>query len=116
MIINMNVNPTEEKIDHGVKRIQGCGFQAHLTRGEERAVIGVVGKSEKHRGELEALQAAPGVEEIIRITHPFKLASRNFRPEGSVAELSKDVSIGGTEIVAAAGPCAVESPRPTGRI
>src|ERR1700691_6077269 len=109
MIINMNVNATEEQIDHVVKRIQECGFQAHLSRGEERAVIGVVGKSEKHRGELEALQAAPGVEEIIRITHPFKLASRNFRPEGSVVELGKGVSIGGTEIVAAAGPCAVES-------
>src|SRR5580658_10913720 len=109
MIINMNVNATEEQIDHVVKRIQECGFQAHLSRGEERAVIGVVGKSEKHRGELEALQAAPGVEEIIRISHPFKLASRNFRPEGSVIELGKGVTIGGPEIVATGGPCAVES-------
>jgi 3-deoxy-7-phosphoheptulonate synthase len=116
MIINMNVNATEEQIDHVVKRIQECGFQAHLSRGEERTVIGVVGKSEKHRGELEALQAAPGVEEIIRITHPFKLASRNFRPEGSVVELGKGVSIGGTEIVAAAGPCAVESAAQIGEI
>ena len=116
MIINMNVNATEEQINHVVKRIQECGFQAHLSRGEERAVIGVVGKSEKHRGELEALQAAPGVEEIIRITHPFKLASRNFRPEGSVVELGKGVSIGGTEIVAAAGPCAVESAAQIGEI
>jgi 3-deoxy-7-phosphoheptulonate synthase len=116
MIINMAVNATEEQIDHVVKRIQECGFQAHLSRGEERAVIGVVGKSERHRGELEALQAAPGVEEIIRITHPFKLASRNFRPEGSVVELGKGVSIGGTEIVAAAGPCAVESAAQIGEI
>lgn len=116
MIINMDVHATEEQIDHVVKRIQECGFQAHLSRGEERAVIGVVGKSEKHRGELEALQAAPGVEEIIRITHPFKLASRNFRPEGSVVELGKGVSIGGTEIVAAAGPCAVESAAQIGEI
>src|SRR5277367_3233605 len=116
MIINMAVNATEEQIDHVVKRIQECGFQAHLSRGEERAVIGVVGKSEKHRGELEALQAAPGVEEIIRITHPFKLASRNFRPEGSVVELGRGVSVGGTEIVAAAGPCAVESAAQIGEI
>jgi 3-deoxy-7-phosphoheptulonate synthase len=116
MIINMAVNATEGQIDHVVKRIQECGFQAHLSRGEERAVIGVVGKSEKHRGELEALQAAPGVEEIIRITHPFKLASRNFRPEGSVVDLGKGVSIGGTEIVAAAGPCAVESAAQIGEI
>jgi 3-deoxy-7-phosphoheptulonate synthase len=116
MIINMAINATEEQIDHVVKRIQECGFQAHLSRGEERAVIGVVGKSEKHRGELEALQAAPGVEEIIRISHPFKLASRNFRPEGSVVELGKGVTIGGAEIVAAAGPCAVESAAQIGEI
>jgi 3-deoxy-7-phosphoheptulonate synthase len=116
MIINMAENATEEQIDHVVKRIQECGFQAHLSRGEERAVIGVVGKSEQHRGELEALRAAPGVEEIIRITHPFKLASRNFRPEGSIVELGKGVSIGGPEVVAAAGPCAVESAAQIGEI
>jgi 3-deoxy-7-phosphoheptulonate synthase len=73
-------------------------------------VIGVVGRSEQHQSQLEALLAAPGVEEIIRITHPFKLASRNFRPEGSIIELGKGVSIGGTEVIVAAGPCAVESP------
>ena len=116
MIINMAVDATEEQIDHVVKRIQECGFNAHLSRGEERAVIGVVGKSEKHRGELEALQAAPGVEEIIRISHPFKLASRNFRPEGSVIELGKGITIGGPEIVAAGGPCAVESAAQIGEI
>ncbi len=116
MIINMAVDATEEQIDHVVKRIRECGCNAHLSRGEERAVIGVVGKSEKHRGELEALQAAPGVEEIIRISHPFKLASRNFRPEGSVILLGEGVTIGGTEIVAAAGPCAVESAAQIGEI
>jgi 3-deoxy-7-phosphoheptulonate synthase len=116
MIINMAVDATEEQIDHVVKRIQECGFNAHLSRGEERAVIGVVGKNEKHRGELEALRAAPGVEEIIRISHPFKLASRNFRPDGSVIELGKGITIGGPEIVAAGGPCAVESAAQIGEI
>ncbi|MGA8982296.1 MAG: hypothetical protein WB470_06475, partial [Candidatus Acidiferrales bacterium] len=99
MIINMAVGATEEQIEHVVKRIEECGFNAHLSRGEERTVIGVVGKSEKHRGELEALQAAAGVEEIIRVSHPFKLASRNFRPAGSVIELGDGVTIGGPEIV-----------------
>jgi 3-deoxy-7-phosphoheptulonate synthase len=68
-----------------------------------------VGRSEQHQSELEALVAAPGVEEIIRISHPFKLASRNFRPDGSIVELGKGVSIGGTEVIVGAGPCAVES-------
>ena len=109
MIVNMAVGATEEQINHVVARIKECGCEAHLSRGEERTVIGVVGKSDQHRSELEALFAAPGVEEIIRISHPFKLASRNFRPEGSIIDLGKGVSIGGPEVVVAAGPCAVES-------
>ncbi len=109
MIVNMAVGATEAQINHVVARIKECGFEAHLSRGEERTVIGVVGKSDQHRSELEALCAAPGVEEIIRIWHPFKLASRNFRPEGTIIDLGKGVSIGGTEVIVAAGPCAVES-------
>jgi 3-deoxy-7-phosphoheptulonate synthase len=110
MIVNMAQDATEEQINHVVERIRECGCHAHLSRGEERTVIGVVGRSEQHQSQLEALLAAPGVEEIIRITHPFKLASRNFRPEGSIIELGKGVSIGGTEVIVAAGPCAVETP------
>jgi len=109
MIVNMTQGATEEQINHVVERIKECGCQAHMSRGEERTVIGVVGRSEQHQSELEALVAAPGVEEIIRISHPFKLASRNFRPEGSIVELGRNVSIGGTEVIVGAGPCAVES-------
>ena len=116
MIVNMATNATEEQIDHVVVRIKECGCQAHLSRGEERTVIGVVGRSEQHQSELEALLAAPGVDEIIRISHPFKLASRNFRPEGSIVELGKGVSIGGVEVIVAAGPCAVESAEQIGEI
>ena len=110
MIVNMLGGATEEQINHVVDRIKECGFQAHLIRGEERTVIGIVGNSDKHRSELEALQSAPGVEDIVRISHPFKLAARSCRPEGSVLDLGKGVTIGGTEVVVAAGPCAVETP------
>ena len=109
MIVNMSNHATEEQINHVVTRIKECGFQAHLIRGEERTVIGVVGNSSKRRSELEALRAAPGVEELVPISHPFKLASRSCRPEGSVIDVGKGVAIGGTEVVVAAGPCAVES-------
>src|SRR3984957_12637141 len=109
MIVNMFSDATKEQIDHVVERIKECGFQAHLIRGEERTVIGVVGDSNKHRSELEALESAPGVEELVRISHPFKLAARSCRPEGSVLDLGKGVTIGGKEVVVAAGPCAVES-------
>src|SRR6202043_946630 len=109
MIVNMFSDATKEQIDHVVERIKECGFQAHLIRGEERTVIGIVGNSNKHRPELEALRAAPGVEELVVISHPFKLAARSCRPEGTILDLGKGVTIGGTDVVVAAGPCAVES-------
>jgi len=116
MIVNMAVGATEEQIQHVIDRIKECGFQAHLSRGEERTVIGVVGKGERHRSELEPLRAAPGVEELILISHPFKLASRNFNPQGSVIDLGKGVFVGGPVVVVAAGPCAVESAEQVGEI
>ena len=109
MIVNMFGNATEEQINHVIDRIKECGFQPHISRGEERIVIGVVGKSNENRAQLEALRAAPGVEDLIPISHPFKLAARTWRPEGSVIDVGKSVALGGAEVIVAAGPCAVES-------
>ncbi len=109
MILNMSSQATEDQINHVMDRIKELGCQAHVSRGEERTVIGVVGNTQQHWNELEALRSAPGVEELIRIQHPFKLASRRMRPEGSIISLGKGVTVGGTEVVAAGGPCAVES-------
>ncbi len=110
MIFNMLGDATEQQINHIVDRIKECGFEAHLIRGKERTVIGVVGNSDRKREELLALSSAPGVEEIVRISHPFKLAARSCRPEGSLLDLGRGVTIGGNAVVVAAGPCAVESP------
>src|SRR3984885_9783090 len=110
MLIKMATNATKEQIQHVVERIRECGFQPHLSEGEERTVIGVVGKSDSaRRSEVEALRATPGVDEIIPIANPFKLASRTMRPEGSILDLGKGVTIGGTQVIVGAGPCAVES-------
>ena len=109
MIINMRAGATQAEINHIIDRIKECGFQAHVIQGEERSVIGVVGDSNKHRNELEALVAAPGVEEIVKISHPFKLAARLTRPEGSIFDLGRGATVGGNSVVVAAGPCAVES-------
>ncbi len=109
MIFNMLGEASEQQINHIVDRIKECGFEAHLIRGKERTVIGVVGNSDRKREELLALSSAPGVEEIVRISHPFKLAARSCRPEGSQLDLGKGVTIGGSAVVVAAGPCAVES-------
>jgi len=108
MLIKMMARAEEEQVAHVIERIQECGCQAHLSRGVERTVIGVVGNTYEHRNELEALLAAPGVEEVIPIAHPFKLVSRDFRQERTVVDVS-GVRIGGDELVVMAGPCSVES-------
>src|SRR6202166_3354047 len=107
MIVNMSRNATQEQIDHVVERIKECGYQAHVISGAERTVIGAVGSSGR-RGELEALQAAPGVEELVPISQPFKLVSRQLRPERTVVNVG-GVSIGGEHWIVMAGPCSVES-------
>jgi len=109
MLFNMHSEATEEQINHIVTRIKECGYEAHLIRGKERTVIGVVGNSGRHRSELEALSSAPGVEDIVKISHPFKLSARSMRPEGSLIDLGRGVIVGGREVIVAAGPCAVES-------
>lgn len=108
MIFNMSSEATEEQIEHVVERIRELGFQAHLIRGAERTVIGAVGKND-NRPELEALRAAPGVAAVVPISHPFKLVSREIKPETSVVEVGGAVRIGGDAVVVIAGPCSVES-------
>jgi len=92
MIFNMLGAATDKDIDHIVERIKECGYEAHLIRGKERTVIGVVGNSDRRREELLALSSAPGVEEIVRISHPYKLAARSMRP-GAVESPEQIASI-----------------------
>src|SRR4026209_383127 len=78
MIVNMLNNATPDEINHIIERIKECGFQAHVVAGAERTIIGAIGNSGR-RSEIEALRAAPGVAEVIQISHPFKLVSRQLR-------------------------------------
>ena len=107
MIVNMAGTATPEEIDHIIDRIKECGFQAHVIHGAERTVIGAVGSSNR-RSEIEALRAAPGVAEVIQISHPFKLVSRQLRQASTVIDV-RGVKVGGEELVVIAGPCSVES-------
>ena len=107
MIVNMKRSATSEEIDHVIERIKECGFQAHVVRGEERTIIGAIGSSGR-RSEIEALRAAPGVAEVIQISHPFKLVSRQLREACTVVDVG-GVKIGGGDLVIIAGPCSVES-------
>ncbi len=107
MIVNMSNTATAEEINHVIERIKECGYQAHVIQGAERTVIGAIG-SNGRRSEIEALRAAPGVEEVIEIAHPFKLVSRQLRQQRTVVDVH-GVKIGGGDLVVMAGPCSVES-------
>ena len=106
MIVNMSEKATEEQITHIIERIREAGYQPHVTRGVERTIVAAVGSGRRH--EIEALQVAPGVENVVAIAQPFKLVSRQVKPERSIVNV-RGVRIGGSEIVIIAGPCSVES-------
>lgn len=107
MIINMSAEATEKEIEHVIERVKECGYQTHVSRGTEHTIIGAVG-SDGRRNELEALRAAPGVEDIIPITQPFKLVSQQVKHGRTIADV-RGVKIGGSNLVVMAGPCSVES-------
>jgi 3-deoxy-7-phosphoheptulonate synthase len=106
MIVNMSEKATEQEINHVIERIREAGYQPHVTRGTERTIVAAVGSGRRH--EIEALQVAPGVDNVVAIAQPFKLVSRQVKPERTVVKIN-GVSIGGPEIVVIAGPCSVES-------
>ncbi len=106
MIVNMSEKATEQEINHVIERIREAGYQPHVTRGTERTIVAAVGAGRRH--EIEALQVAPGVDNVVPIAQPFKLVSRQVRPERSVVRID-GVAIGGPEVVVIAGPCSVES-------
>jgi 3-deoxy-7-phosphoheptulonate synthase len=108
MVIVMHEGATEEQIQHVIDRVVSSGFDVHRSTGASHTVLGAVGvhRDFDHR-DFELLE---GVREVVRITQPFKLASRQFKPQGTVIDLGRGVKIGGDEIVVAAGPCSVESP------
>src|SRR5215467_4417664 len=107
MVIVMQEGATDAQIQHVIDRLIASGFDVHRSTGASHTVLGAVGvhRDFDHR-DFELLD---GVREVMRITQPFKLASRQFRPEGTIVDLGRSVKIGGPEVVVAAGPCSVES-------
>src|SRR5258708_32318865 len=101
MVINMASNSTEAELQHVIERIKELGFTPHVTRGAERAIVAAVG-SGGNRTALEALKAAPGVEDVVPIAHPFKLVSRQT-PSGRTRVQVGDVYIVRDQTVGIAG-------------
>src|ERR1700730_3198761 len=106
MIIVLRPDSTAAQIEHVEERIRELGFKAHVSRGELRTIIGVIGDENKLHA--EPLQAIPGVEQVLPILKPFKLASREFKKSDSVVQVGR-TKIGGGFLGMIAGPCAVES-------
>jgi 3-deoxy-7-phosphoheptulonate synthase len=107
MVVVMHPGSSDEQIQHVIDRLVGSGFDVHRSTGETHTVLGAVGVHPDF--DTRDIELLDGVREVVRITQPYKLASRAFRPEGTIVDVGKGVRIGGTEVVVAAGPCAVES-------
>jgi len=108
MIVVMSKDCGDKEAAEVIRRLEAAGVTAHLSRGVERTVIGVLGTSPALLELRDTLQLLPGVEQVVPITKPYKLSSREFQPENTVIKLGEH-SIGGDELVVMAGPCAVET-------
>jgi 3-deoxy-7-phosphoheptulonate synthase len=108
MVVVMQEGATEAQIQSAINKLMEMGFDIHRSTGARQTVLGAVGAIvDFDTRDIELLE---GVAEVVRISAPYKLASRHFRPEGSVVQLGKGVAVGGEQIVMMAGPCSVESP------
>src|SRR5512137_2152310 len=107
MIIVMKKSATDSQIDRVVEWIESVGYRAHLSRGTEKTIIGAVGDA-RSREQIKTVAHLAGVEIVVPILKPYKLASREFRETDTIVRVG-DVEIGGPRFVVMAGPCAVET-------
>jgi 3-deoxy-7-phosphoheptulonate synthase len=107
MIVAMQETASEEQIQQVIERLIGMGFEVHRSTGERQTVLGAVGA--RHEFDIRDIEVLPGVGEAHRISSPYKLVARSFRPEGTIVKFKRGVSIGGDEVVLMAGPCSIES-------
>ena len=105
MVVVMKERATPEQIEAIAERLIEVGFDVHRSVGATRTVIGAVGQG---RADAELLAVQEGVHEVLRISEPYKLASRTFKQENTIVSIG-DVRIGGEEVIVMAGPCSAES-------
>src|SRR6202789_2774912 len=107
MIVAMHGEATEENIQQVIERMVELGFNVHRTTGAAQTILAGVGTPEHF--EVAEFKVLAGVYDAYRISSPYKLAGRNFRPEGTTVRFPNGVVVGGEEVVVMAGPCSVES-------
>src|SRR6202171_876312 len=105
MVVVMEERASEAQIELVVARLVEMGMDVHRSTGVTRTVLGAVGQGRPDPGLIEMLD---GVHEVVRITEPYKLASRTFKPEGTVVTVG-DIRSGGDEVIVMAGPCSAEN-------
>src|SRR5512135_1937111 len=106
MIVVMRRGASPDQISSVVERIESLGFRAHLSQGEERTIIGIIG-DERPVG-IEPFELLDGVERVVPILQPYKLASLDFRPQRTAVSIGS-AQFGGDRIAVIAGPCSIES-------
>lgn len=107
MIVVLRPDATEAQFQHVVQCVQDLGFTPHVSRGQHRTIIGAIGDENRPNAE-EAFLCLPGVEQVLRIQKPFKLASREFHRDDTVVTVGT-TKIGGGRLGMIAGPCAIEN-------
>ncbi len=107
MIIVLKSDATEAQIQHIVEKAGKLGLKAHISRGVERTVIGLIGPEDVLQ--VTPLEVFPGVERVIPVLAPYRLVSREFKKENSIVKINERVRFGGSQIHVMAGPCSVES-------
>lgn len=108
----MRNDATEDQVANIVERVQEVGLTAHISKGLERTIVGVIGHGGDVRMIVEAVESMPGVDTLVRVTKPYKLSSREFHEDDTIVEVN-GVKIGGSEVVVIGGPCSVESRQQT---
>jgi 3-deoxy-7-phosphoheptulonate synthase len=106
MVVVMEPQAPEDKIQNVISHLKDLGFDIHRSDGVTHTILGAIG--DKTGIDVRQLEVLDGVHEVVRISEPYKLASRTFKKENTIIRVG-DVEIGGDEVVVAAGPCAVES-------
>ncbi len=107
MIIVLRPDATKKQLDHLVSKIKELGLKPWVSKGIERTIVGVIGKEDVIR--TQPLEVFPGVEKVLAILKPYKLASRDFKKEDSIIHIGDGIKIGAKKIVVMAGPCSVEN-------
>src|SRR5258707_186149 len=114
MVIIMEQSASEERVQKVIETLVEVGYDVHRSTGVNHTVLGAVG-APRQVLDPSQLELLPGVREVVRITEPYKLVGRTFKPEDTIVDIA-GVKIGGPEVIAMAGPCSVESREQVGLV